>query len=335
MRRFEVDAGHSKCAFGKALFGKALRTAALVGLASVGHWAGTPGAAAGNSPEIAPAPDPAPVPPKVVFSVDRAAAKPGGTATLTLSVESEAALRSISIALNFDESKVRAINFRRVPPPPVVEPVPIDGAAPADIASNTVSNENKEAGNQINEGWIHFELVSTADDAPIAVKPGLKQAVLEIEFHVLANAPAGFSPVDFESVGPANALPATFFVNRVQFAEAEDSPSLGGKNVDGDELQGGGIEIIGEIGFFMRGDSSFDRRRDITDPIATLNYLFTGGRRLHCLDSADSNDDGHVDIADPVHTLLNLFQVSIGFPEPEKWGLDPTPDSLGCDIYST
>ncbi len=333
MRRFDVDAGVSKSAY-RVLFVSS--AAAYFWTLLAFSW--TPGGgafAAGNgAPQVA-GPDPAPAVPKVVFSVDRVSAKPGGTAKLTLSVESEAKLRVISIALNFDESKVRAINFRRVPPPEDIDPVPIDDPAPADIASNTVSNENKDAGNQINEGWIHFELVSTAEKAAIAVKPGLKQAVLEIEFQVLANATAGFSRVDFESVGPVNAVPAMFFVNRVEFAEAEDVESPGGKNIDDEDLQGGGIDIIGEIGFFMRGDSSFDRHRDITDPIATLSYLFTGGQRLRCLDSADSNDDGSLDIADPVHTLLNLFQVSLGFPEPQKWGLDPTPDSLGCEVYST
>ena len=68
--------------------------------------------------------------------------------------------------------------------------------------------------------------------------------------------------------------------------------------------------------------------------IDNLDYLFGGGLSL-CLDARDTNDDGAVDIADPVFLLSHLFS---GGPEPSApfaaCGLDPTPDALGCMIYT-
>ena len=73
---------------------------------------------------------------------------------------------------------------------------------------------------------------------------------------------------------------------------------------------------------------------DITDAIATLQYLFMGGRPPTCLDAADSNDDGAVNLTDPLLSLLHLFQGGAPppapFPDP---GQDPTPgDQLSCAI---
>lgn len=83
---------------------------------------------------------------------------------------------------------------------------------------------------------------------------------------------------------------------------------------------------------FIRGDSNWDSKADISDPIYTLLHLFhdfQGGFR--CMDSADANDDGKVDIADSIYLLGFLFragpQPKLPFPAP---GVDPTADSLDC-----
>ena len=82
---------------------------------------------------------------------------------------------------------------------------------------------------------------------------------------------------------------------------------------------------------FRRGDANRDGAVDISDPVATLAWLFTGGRAPSCEDAADANDDGTIDISDPVTSLGCLFLGKGSIPEPhEQEGQDPTSDSLVC-----
>jgi hypothetical protein len=86
---------------------------------------------------------------------------------------------------------------------------------------------------------------------------------------------------------------------------------------------------------FQRGDSNDDGKKDITDPIFTLAYLFLGGPRPPCLKSADVNDDGKLDITDAIYLLSHLF---LGGPRPHDpfaaCGLDSTADSLNCGAFA-
>ncbi len=80
---------------------------------------------------------------------------------------------------------------------------------------------------------------------------------------------------------------------------------------------------------FIRGDANCDGRSDISDSVWTLNYLFGGGSRPCCGDSADVNDDGKVDISDPIRELNYLFQGGPAPPSPGPdlpCGVDPTND---------
>jgi hypothetical protein len=96
----------------------------------------------------------------------------------------------------------------------------------------------------------------------------------------------------------------------------------------------GVVEIMNA---FIRGDSNLDRRVDISDSIFLLQYLFYGGPRPQCLDSADINNDSKVDLSDTIFVLNYLFkggpQPPAPYPAP---GLDPEinntdVDALGCD----
>jgi hypothetical protein len=82
---------------------------------------------------------------------------------------------------------------------------------------------------------------------------------------------------------------------------------------------------------FRRGDVNGDGRIDITDPVATLGYLFSGAAEPGCPKSADVNDDGSLNIADPIALLSYLF---LGGEEPRPpfpgCGPDPTADGLPC-----
>ena len=83
--------------------------------------------------------------------------------------------------------------------------------------------------------------------------------------------------------------------------------------------------------FFVRGDTNVDGAVDISDAVASLQFLFSGGT-ISCEDATDANDDGALDIADPVAVLGRLFIGAAPLPLPgdNSFGPDPTVDSLMC-----
>ena len=86
---------------------------------------------------------------------------------------------------------------------------------------------------------------------------------------------------------------------------------------------------------FRRGDANADGKRDISDPVHTLQFLFSGGAEPACWKASDSNDDGALDLSDAVHTLGFLFLGSASPPPPfPGCGTDPTTDDLGCAAYA-
>lgn len=82
---------------------------------------------------------------------------------------------------------------------------------------------------------------------------------------------------------------------------------------------------------FKRGDANGDEKRDLSDAVFILNYLFTGGKAPSCFDAADSDDTGRIDLSDAVFLLNHLFSGGPAPPEPLELGVDPTPDELPCE----
>ena len=84
---------------------------------------------------------------------------------------------------------------------------------------------------------------------------------------------------------------------------------------------------------FVRGDFDGDGAINISDPIGTLNHLFSGADGPPCGKAADVNGDGALNISDATYTLNFLFS---GGPEPAI----PYPDcdtevdetALSCEI---
>ncbi|MEM7233962.1 MAG: hypothetical protein AAF517_17420 [Planctomycetota bacterium] len=82
---------------------------------------------------------------------------------------------------------------------------------------------------------------------------------------------------------------------------------------------------------FLRGDVDGNGVLELTDPINTLNFLFTGAAQPVCIDASDANDSGTVDLTDAVYGLLFLFSGGDAPPAPfPVCGVDPTPDGLDC-----
>lgn len=87
--------------------------------------------------------------------------------------------------------------------------------------------------------------------------------------------------------------------------------------------------LANEASVFIRGDSNGDGTPNISDAVATLSYLFSGGAKPACLDAADADDRGTVEITDAVYLLNHIF--SGGTPPPPPYpaaGADPTEDGL-------
>ena len=82
---------------------------------------------------------------------------------------------------------------------------------------------------------------------------------------------------------------------------------------------------------FIRSDATGDGKVDISDPVATLGYLFLGATLRVCLDVPDSDDSGDLTISDAIYSLNYLFgggpSPPVPFPEA---GQDPTPDGTDC-----
>ena len=83
---------------------------------------------------------------------------------------------------------------------------------------------------------------------------------------------------------------------------------------------------------FRRGDADLDGNRNVSDAIASLQWLFSGGAPLECLDAADADDNGIVNLTDPLRLLGFLFSGGDPLPPPlTECGPDTTADNLGCD----
>jgi len=264
-----------------------------------------------------PTPDPpictSPAVTDVFFSLgDRVAARRGEIVTLTFSANSNSDLKTLRVALDFDEDKLELRSLRRSDPTdlPDLWPVGFNWA---------------EFSNQA--GWLALFLGNLAqEDGALPLPPDGPVAMFELEFFVRPTAQSGITTVAFREIPKSIDITYT---NRAILACAVAGV--------GDEVvpstQDGEIDIIGEVGFFMRGDSDFSRQYDISDPIFSLNYLFLGSMSPECLDAADANDDGSLDVSDIIYTLKTLYETGEPFPPPEWCGPDPTDeDPLDCNV---
>jgi len=284
-------------------------------LAALACAAATPGA------------EPAP-PPGVEFILDEATGSPGELVALRLAIKSALPLKSASFAIDFDERQLRIENVQRIVTP--ASPI-LDGESRA----ASLDNGDDFDGSQNVEGWIHIELGSSDASRALEIPLGEEVSLFLLEFRILRTAVPGLTPVEFKDLGPLRIGNQTVLLtNAAQVVDAVAPGADFAVAVPKENLDQGGIviQIIGEVGFFLRGDSNMDYARDVSDPIRTLIHLFQGETYLPCEDAADANDDGKVDLSDSVFTLSRLFSGGNPFPDPDgRKGPDPTPDRLGCE----
>lgn len=85
---------------------------------------------------------------------------------------------------------------------------------------------------------------------------------------------------------------------------------------------------------WIRGDINSDGAHDISDAVASLNYLFGPGT-VACVATVDVNNDENVNVADTVFLLSYLFAGGVipAAPFP-ACGQDPGGSTLPCDSFS-
>jgi hypothetical protein len=137
-----------------------------------------------------------------------------------------------------------------------------------------------------------------------------------------------YSDIGEPWVGTGNITAEPRFANEIEkdFSLTAGSPAIGTGKAGTD---------MGALPFnqplFLRGDADASGLVDLTDVIATLDYLFRAQPGPDCLDRMDSNDDGGVDVSDAIYTLFYKFAGGPApkppFPDP---GPDPTDDALQC-----
>jgi mono/diheme cytochrome c family protein len=86
--------------------------------------------------------------------------------------------------------------------------------------------------------------------------------------------------------------------------------------------------LWGQAAAPVRGDSNSDGRRDITDAVFILNFLFSGGGAPICTPIADTNDDNALNLSDPIFLLGFLF---LGAATPPALSEDERLECLGLD----
>lgn len=133
--------------------------------------------------------------------------------------------------------------------------------------------------------------------------------------------------------GIGNVLADPMFVDALSadYSLRPGSPCIGTGH-GGEDM--GALPFQGSEGdLFVRGDVNLSGTVDVSDAVATLDYLFRGGVGPdNCKDILDTNDDGTADVSDSVYTLRYLFAGGPTIPPPfPAAGHDPTPDAHGCE----
>jgi hypothetical protein len=167
--------------------------------------------------------------------------------------------------------------------------------------------------------------------------PGEDQEVAELTFVARSETAGSSASIDFaeriQHAALTQAGEETFlvFANRVGFARGINVDPGTSLELSVTVLDGALVPIV-PAAEFRRGDANLDSEVNITDSLATLNFLFLGPSGSLCLDAADTDDSGSVNITDPIRTLGFLFLggTEIPAPGPEEAGPDPTPDALSC-----
>ena len=228
------------------------------------------------------------------------AARPGSTEVpIDVFVSADVESSGFMVPINFDERYLRLTR--------------IDEFLPGGV--NIINNDDVNPGNDVNEG---FALVASA--ARIGgrrlLDAGEELRLATLYFNVLdAASEVRETSLTIERVvgsNRGNDIPYDPLV----FIRVENKALAGGggetrEQVDPLSVNHGRLAL--QAAMATLGDVNFDSRRDLTDAIGILDFLFRGDD-LICTTAADVNGDDRINIADPVRILLALFRADTKLP---------------------
>jgi hypothetical protein len=267
--------------------------------------------------------------PEVTLTLRKAHAAPGTVANVRLRTRTNVPVSMIAWSVEFDPT------FLAMQEPPVLsQPLQIIQAraeSPKDFRFEwQIDNE---------AGWAQFFLVVDFQGRPDhSIPAGMLMNAVTLPVLIKLGTPIGEYPIRFTD--PETASYDGSFLNGAEFIYNAARPA--GSLFSDDDVfeetlapvvEDGIVEaVIGDVGFFLKGDANLDDALDISDPMAILSSLFLGGSELPCPDVADTNDDGRIDLSDSVAILSYLFR-GIDAGEFSMWTIAATTDdAVECEL---
>ena len=264
---------------------------------------------------------------QATFRLGAVTGSPGQVVEMPLYVSGNSELAGLQWSIDYDEDVLEGIDVVPVYRRP-------DGA-PWEFFASEVNVDNELEGNAgTDEGFFVggalFEFALPIETEQLPTKDE-EHHILSLRLRVRETAAPGETSIEFSDGAPFRQdVPGAIFnivvleSSSINFVNGQ----LGGRveplTIDAR------VEIIGDISIFVRGDTNGDLDINLTDPLATLNYLFLGFGQPRCPDAADANDDGEVSLSDALFVLNYLFLGGSAPPPPSDHpGIDRTLDSLG------
>lgn len=209
-----------------------------------------------------------------------------------------------------NEFEVRGLSFGIAHDPGVLSPVNVvatpvwSGALPGFFSSSLTARGS--CGQTTDSHGVTVAMVGRVNDpAAAVVLPGVRRPVAKVVYEPREEvAPGSMSWLRLVGCLSSNpgAPPVTITLARGSESAA---PSIG---VDGI------VTIVGATGNCRRrGLCNSDEVYDISDPVALLSFLFSGGAAPSCPNACDCNDDAALDVSDGICFLNHLF---LGGPHP-------------------
>jgi len=245
-------------------------------------------------------------PPAVDFTIPHVVGRPGGTVEVPLRLEATRGLSMVVASIEYDPSILQLIE------PHLSQPLmQLRERVPEGDFEFTWDHDNEA-------GWLQVQVVVDYEGREdYSIPPGLVRNAFVLEFALDEDAAVGRYPIRFSLPGDAR-FPGRFERDGEPAYNVAREPGLPtvrpgeGEDDLGDTMiptvhNGTVLAVIGDVGFFLRGDANLDERVDISDPLRILDVLFSAGEPLLCPEVADHTDDGEVDISDSISLLHSLF----------------------------
>jgi choice-of-anchor C domain-containing protein len=201
------------------------------------------------------------------------------------------------------ECPAEALSFGVVHDPEVVRPVMVDpeavwgGRVPGFLSVN-LNAEGACGGAGVVHGVTVGMVGLLEDPRSRTIPPGVARPVAAVVYEASEGAaPGRQGAIRLSScLIPAPGAPPTSI-----------SITCASQTMKSPETMPGIVTVVGGGNCRKRGLCNSDEAYDISDPVALLSFLFSGGSAPPCRDTCDCNDDGSLDISDGVCLLGNLF----------------------------